>query len=467
MGDPEPIYVNINADADSITKVESLCMNCHENGETIIMMTKIPFFKEMIVMSFHCQHCGFRNNEVQSGGKVELNGVRVIAIVDGSRDLNRQIVKSEHCTVKIPELDFEIPPLTQKGTLSTIEGLVMKASADLKMTAEMNKDQNPEWAAQVKSFCEDKLEKIVERKFNLILDDPSGYSTIENLHLPYPDPKLEIRHYGRTKEQDQSLGFYTEEDKADTFGTDQNNDELKGRGVDLTNEVVEFNERCISCNANVVCRMKLVQIPFFKEITLMAVNCEHCGYRSNEVKAGGGINDKGKRHELKVRTIEDLARDILKSETANIRIPELDWDIGMGCISGKFTTVEGLLTDLRTDLIDKNPFSSGDSSVHEGRNERYAAFRQRINDILELKTECTLILDDPAGNSYILSLCAPEPDPQLFEEEYERNWEQNEDLGINDMITENYENDATAVPPKKQKLENVVEEKETDEAMTS
>jgi len=43
------------------------------------------------------------------------------------------------------------------------------------------------------------------------------------------------------------------------------------------------------------------------------------------------------------------------------------------------------------------------------------------------------------------SLCAPEPDPQLFEEEYERNWEQNEDLGINDMITENYENDATAV----------------------
>jgi zinc finger protein len=467
MGEPGPMYVNISADADSITKVESLCMNCHENGETMIMMTRIPFFKEMIVMSFHCPHCGFRNNEVQSGGKVELNGVRVIAIVDGSRDLNRQVVKSEHCTVKIPELDFEIPPQTQKGTLSTIEGLVMKASADLKMTAEMNKERNPEWAAQVKSFCEEKLEKIVERKFNLILDDPSGYSTIENLHLPYPDPKLEIRHYGRTKEQDQALGFYSEEDKADVFGTAPNPEELKGQGVDLTNEVVEFNERCISCNAPVVCRMKLVQIPFFKEITLMAVNCENCGYRSNEVKAGGGISDKGKRHELKVRTKEDLARDILKSETANIQIPELEWDIGMGCISGKFTTVEGLLTDLRTDLIDKNPFSSGDSAVHEGRKERYDAFRQRINDILELKTECTLILDDPAGNSYILSLCAPEPDPQLFEEEYERTWEQNEDLGINDMNTENYENVGAASPPKRQKLENVVEEKETDEAMAS
>jgi len=32
----------------------------------------------------------------------------------------------------------------------------------------------------------------------------------------------------------------------------------------------------------------------------------------------------------------------------------------------------------------------------------------------------------------------------LFEEEYERTWEQNEDLGINDMVTENYENDGAA-----------------------
>ena len=39
----------------------------------------------------------------------------------------------------------------------------------------------------------------------------------------------------------------------------------------------------------------------------------------------------------------------------------------MGCLSGKFTTIEGILKDLRTDLIEKNPFASGDSAVHEGR----------------------------------------------------------------------------------------------------
>ena len=38
-----------------------------------------------------------------------------------------------------------------------------------------------------------------------------------------------------------------------------------------------------------MCKMKVVKIPFFKEVTLMAVACDECGYRSNEIKAGGGI----------------------------------------------------------------------------------------------------------------------------------------------------------------------------------
>lgn len=34
---------------------------------------------------------------------------------------------------------------------------------------------------------------------------------------------------------------------------------------------------------------------------------------------------------------------------------------------------------------------------------------------------------------------APDPDPEMTIEQYERTYEQNEDLGLNDMKTENYE----------------------------
>ena len=48
--------------------IESYCVSCEENGKTNVLMTRIPFFREVIVMSFLCQHCGFRSSEVQAAG---------------------------------------------------------------------------------------------------------------------------------------------------------------------------------------------------------------------------------------------------------------------------------------------------------------------------------------------------------------------------------------------------------------
>ena len=50
-----------------------------------------------------------------------------------------------------------------------------------------------------------------------------------------------------------------------------------------------------------------------------------------------------------------------------------------------------------------------------------------------------MILEDPLANSYVQSLYAPDPDPNMTTESFERTWEQNEDLGLNDMKVENYE----------------------------
>jgi zinc finger protein len=66
-------------------------------------------------MSFDCEHCGFRNNELQSGSKIEDRGVKITLDVKEPRDLNRQIVKSDFTSLHIPELEFEIPAQSQKG----------------------------------------------------------------------------------------------------------------------------------------------------------------------------------------------------------------------------------------------------------------------------------------------------------------------------------------------------------------
>ncbi|VDM36229.1 unnamed protein product [Hydatigera taeniaeformis] len=88
-------------------------------------------------------------------------------------------------------------------------------------------------------------------------------------------------------------------------------------------------------------------IPYFQEVVLMAINCSLCGYRSNEVKSIAGIAERGKQFRLLIATEEDLSRDILKSDTASVALPELGIDSEPGTLGGHFTTIEGLLVLIR------------------------------------------------------------------------------------------------------------------------
>lgn len=50
----------------------------------------------------------------------------------------------------------------------------------------------------------------------------------------------------------------------------------------------------------------------------------------------------------------------------------------------------------------------------------------------------TIVLDDPLANSYIQNLYAPDDDPNMTTEIYERTHDQNEELGLNDMNVDDY-----------------------------
>jgi zinc finger protein len=65
--------------------------------------------------------------------------------------------------------------------------------------------------------------------------------------------------------------------------------------------------------------------------------------------------------------------------------------------------------------------------------DRFASFLGRMKDAIDGKLPFTLILDDPLAASYIQNLYAPDPDPNMTIEEYERSYEQEEELGIADM----------------------------------
>lgn len=429
----ESLFKDISADGEDWqpTEIESLCMNCYQNGMTRLLLTKIPFFKEIIVSSFSCANCGWSNTEIQSAGRIQDQGVCYTLKVKTKQDLNREVVKADSATTRIPELDFEIPAFTQKGALSTIEGLLDRAVAGLEQDQPVRRAADPEVADKIDEFIQ-KLRKLkeVENEFTVVIEDPSGNSFVENPVAPQKDEALTVSLFKRTIQQDIQLGLRADDDL---------DEEPAGNDIEaMRNEVLTFDTNCPGCNAPASTNMKLVQIPHFKEVIIMATNCDSCGHRTNEVKSGGGTEEMGTKITLHITDPSDMTRDVLKSETCSVIIPELEFELGMAAVGGKFTTVEGLLRDIKELIVSKNPFICGDSGTSD-RVQKLNAFGEKIDKIIAGEINVHIILNDPAGNSYLQNVYAPEPDPEMTIEKYTRTFEQNEELGLNDMKTEGYQ----------------------------
>jgi zinc finger protein len=91
-----PLVEQEEGEEREMQEIESLCMRCHEQvsrpvgrfslwnhsetltgrqGVTRILLTSIPYFKEIVVSSFRCEHCGHRDTEIQSAGEIQRESV--------------------------------------------------------------------------------------------------------------------------------------------------------------------------------------------------------------------------------------------------------------------------------------------------------------------------------------------------------------------------------------------------------
>ena len=73
-----------------------------------------------------------------------------------------------------------------------------------------------------------------------------------------------------------------------------------------------------------------------------------------------------------------------------------------GTLGGKFTTIEGLLKDVREQLSEVSPFMAGGDSEDKVKKTRMDSCLEKLEQIQEGKMlNVTIVLDDPSGNSYL------------------------------------------------------------------
>jgi len=428
-----------------------------------LLMMDIPHFREIVLMAFECPHCGERNSEVQFAGLIGEKGRKYTLEVEVGdlRGINRQVVKSDHATLTVPELEFEIEAGTQKAQLTTVEGIMSSASKNLQTHQEERRKQYPEVAAKIDAFCE-KLDKCAraEMAFTLEVSDPSGNSYIESYEQDLAkDEHLSVSYFERTKEQSKAMGMKVEEEDdgqpppeispddpyhgpnsrgivapgaAVARGQEGEVAKLMGKYT-APEEVMTFPGSCHACGADAETRMFVTNIPFFGEVIVMSNSCDECGYKNSEVKPGGGVPEKGHRITLEVVDEIDMNRDVIKSDSASVSIPALELTTNLGAMGGIVTTVEGLLKEIEKTMKSTSRFQIGDSANTEDK-EKWEKWLGRFSDLIQLKETFTVELDDPLAHCFVTPLeDNPADDKRLKVVEYERTPEQDLEFGITQM----------------------------------
>ena len=412
-------------------------------------------------MSFYCEHCHFKNNEIQSAGEIQTLGSKYSLTIDRLADLARQVVKSDTAVFRIEDLDLEVP--AGRGRITNVEGVITEILEGLECDQTYRKQEDPELYRKIDDIIQilSKMNAGTRIPYTISLDDPAGNSWIEPSPLD-TGTKYTRAQYPRTPEQNTSLGLGATPETTGVANTPAPSGEGTIQGSGATNNInpVEIPSdgtlddmeildghmyslpcHCPGCAKDAKMNLQMVNIPYFKQVIISAVVCSHCGYRTSDVKTGGDIPEKGKRIWLDVQGPADLRRDILKSETCCLKVPACDVEVQPGTMGGRFTTVEGLLTQIRDDLhgsiydVDDVKSSGGDSMPTDSKGA-WKHFFTTLDKAIEGQMTYTILLEDPLASSYVQSLTAPEPDPQIRSEEYIRSGEEEEDLGIADMRTQ-------------------------------
>ena len=464
----------------------TLCPTCSgPNVRTIVLpIENSSHFRQLVLPSVECPNCHDRSR-LDSGS--DPPGVRNTLAVRDWEDgdvMNRRVVKSDYATVFVPTLDHELPSATQSG-VDTFGDMLSEA---LWTMGDVDKFHRCHGVISTlinvldgEIRCDDgttkgSYEKVEEHEFMIVRDDPAGGSYIEHPNALHPDPNMRCEEYARTPTHDEFLGLQPstgaihmgpianhnsiENDPSASRRHSLEIDDRTSNSISpispVHEKVMTFPTTCPHCQTHAETKMCMTDIPHFKEVVIMCLQCEHCGFRSNEIKGGGATPRLGAKITLRAIDMRDLAREVLKSDTAGVSVPELDLELDEGGLGGMYTTVEGLLLKMHDRLRDIHPIETGDSSMEQQSTyagevcsaprheyERYNEFLTQLKDTaMGQRFPFTLILVDSVSNSFVGPTCGTIQfnrmcdDEGLEIEEFERTEEQNEGLGLNDIRTE-------------------------------
>ena len=166
-------------------------------------------------------------------------------------------------------------------------------------------------------------------------------------------------------------------------------------------ETTEINEMAIKCPVCAVegfatSIMKEIEIPHFGKVLETTIQCKKCGFKHSDVIALE--HNEPAKYSLKISK-ETLSVRVVRSQSATVTIPEIGVKVEPGPKSeGYVTNVEGILTRFEGAVKKAMQLFQDEQSQTNAQNTLEA-----IEELINGERTATLIIDDPFGQSNIVS----------------------------------------------------------------
>jgi len=156
-----------------------------------------------------------------------------------------------------------------------------------------------------------------------------------------------------------------------------------------------FPGRCPLCDSDIEYRYQTETIPHFSDVLIISSSCP-CGfhYCDTLLLAGG----EPARWQLRVTSVQDLSIRVVRGSSGTIEIPDLGVRIDPGPACEAFVSnVEGILCRVIQVVEQILP------GLEDTEGENAIALLEKIGQVREGKLPVTLVIEDPCGNSAIVS----------------------------------------------------------------
>jgi zinc finger protein len=138
------------------------------------------------------------------------------------------------------------------------------------------------------------------------------------------------------------------------------------------------------------------EIPYFGKVYLFSMTCTNCKYHKSDVECAD--HHEPCKYTLEVSCEEDMKIRVVRSSEGTIKIPRIGSIDPGESACGFVTNVEGVISRIKSQLE-----MLKDSDEDEEIQEKARQMIKKLNRVVWGQEKMTLVIEDPSGNSAIIS----------------------------------------------------------------